>query len=465
MNKAMLVLLPLLLPALARACDTADADSLVRYETAWVADDAASPLVFLLPSGAYAAYSATTTPAAPPTPPAGWTPANPPTPATPRYSTWSYSTTPPAPTPAPAPRAVRTPRPAPTPRAAAAPGEGDETVKKSVPARGNAVVIVHNPNGSIRLIGWSRPEVAISCTLDRSMTRLRASGLDDSSEIRIEVEPRGGQFGPGMLVFPTPGGSGSAGVRRPVTAQDRERLKALAELDRLKASAPSRPSRESASGEEDEEDAFSGPGAPEADLEVYVPRLARLTVETFGADVNTSGLVGTVDVSSLSGDMQLEGQFRRIDAECVSCEIEAGSTSEAFKASTVSGNITLALAKGYVELNTVSGDVDLTGRQVTQASFTSVSGNIAYKGDVVKDGALYFETHSGAIDLRLTPNLGAEFDLSSITGEVSSDLPVRESQPLGNRGGRQFRFTTGAGGARISAKSFGGDITVTTRKP
>lgn len=469
---ALLLLLPLLAlsplsGARAHACDDAPADTVALIEAggralraAGLALEAVAPV--WLAAGALAATTTPPTPAAEPAP----RPARPPRP----------STTPPTPATAPTPRtgswtySYSTP----TPAAAPTPGDdADDTIKKTVPARANAVVIVHNPNGSIRLIGWARPEVAISCTLDRSVTRLRASGLDDSSEIRIEVEPKGGLFGPGVIVLPPTGAVGPRGIRAPQTAQERQKereaqrkqMRSLAELDRLKALSVSRESKESPEGAEDELDALSGPGAPDADLEVYVPRLARLTVETFGADVNTSGLAGTVDVSSLSGDMQLEGQFRRIDAECVTCEIEAGSTSEAFKASTVSGNITLALAKGYVELNTVSGDVDLTGRQLSQGSFTSVSGNLLYKGDVMKDGALYFETHNGAIDLQLTPNLGAEFDLSSITGEVSSDLPARQPGSPGGRDARQFRFTTGAGGARISAKSFGGDITVTTHKP
>lgn len=480
---ALLLLLPLLglsplAAARAHACDDAPVDTVAILDAsgralraAGLALEAVAPV--WLAAGALAATPPT--PAAEPaprparTPRPSTTPPTPPAAPAPRSGSWTYSYSTPTPAAAPTPATPGTP---------AMPGaDADDTIKKTVPARANAVVIVHNPNGSIRLIGWARPEVAISCTLDRSVTRLRASGLDDSSEIRIEVEPKGGMFGPGVFVLPAPGGVGPRGAQPPQTVKElqkqrakereaqRKQLRSLAELDRLKAQSVSRESKESAEGEEDELDALSGPGSPEADLEVYVPRLARLTVETFGADVNTSGLAGTVDVSSLSGDMQLEGQFRRIDAECVTCEIEAGSTSEAFKASTVSGNITLALARGYVELNTVSGDVDLTGRQLSQGSFTSVSGNLLYKGDVMKDGALYFETHNGAIDLKLTPNVGAEFDLSSITGEVSSDLPARQPGSPGGRDARQFRFTTGAGGARISAKSFGGDITVTTHKP
>lgn len=360
-------------------------------------------------------------------------------------------------------------------------GEPDEqTLKKVVPARRDALIVVQNGNGSIRLIGWSRPEVAIHCTLDRNLTVLRASGRLDSSEIRIEVEPRARLYqivphdgqqpvviegkklkswswstgesrsGPGVpppaptppapRTPPTPPTPSSAPTPRPTPAP--------------------RPTDDSEDSKDSEDSVDIGPLAPEADLEIYVPRTARLNLETFGADVTTENLEGTIDINSLQGNLQLGGRFRRVDAECVSCDMEIGPVLEALRVSNITGNVSALRLTGVAEISTVSGDMDLAAQSLGTGTFSSINGNIQFNGSVSRDGALFFETHDGSVNVGIPRGLCAEFDLTTILGELSTDMTARQAEESTRRDGRRVRFVTCGGGSRISAKSFSGDITV-----
>lgn len=365
--------------------------------------------------------------------------------------------------------------------------EGEpETIRKVVPARRDALIIIQNGNGSIRVVGWSRPEVAINCTLDRSIALLRASGQADSSEIRIEVGPRtrllqflpssGGEAAPVIIDSrrlkgrtapgsPSPGVPGPyptpAPTPRPPTPSAHPGYPGHTPHPTPHAAPTPAPEAAPEEDPEDPEDAgVIGPWAPEAELEVYVPRHARLNLETFGADVVTEALEGTIDLNSLQGDMQLGGRFRRVDAECLNCDMEIGPVLEALRISNVTGNVAVERVSGVAEISTVSGDVDVTAPGLTTGTFSSISGNLSFTGSVLKNGALFFETHSGTIDMNLPRGSGAEFDLSTFMGELATNIDARQSEESTRRGGRQVRFITGGGGSRISVKSFNGDITI-----
>ena len=68
----------------------------------------------------------------------------------------------------------------------------------------------------------------------------------------------------------------------------------------------------------------------------------------------------------------------------------------------------------------------------------------------------YAQTHSGNIELRLPPTLGADLELSAPAGGMKSEFTLRgKPGPSGT-----LRTTIGDGGAAITARTFRGQISL-----
>lgn len=145
---------------------------------------------------------------------------------------------------------------------------------------------------------------------------------------------------------------------------------------------------------------------------LIIPNRIRLVVEQVnfgGGDFEISNHGGEIEVQSKTADIRLS-------------------------------NIT-----GPVTASSTSGDVEITFSQLSQANPTSIS------------------LVSGFIDITLPADTGANFNLSSISGEVYTDLDInlqgRENNNM-NRlgGGGQIIGTLNGGGIEVGLKSISGDI-------
>jgi len=120
----------------------------------------------------------------------------------------------------------------------------------------------------------------------------------------------------------------------------------------------------------------------------------------------------------------------------------------------VSGSVEVASMRGRAEVSTVSGGIRLTGRQLA-GSFQSVSGSIFVSGDLARDGTTTIESHSGTVEVRLAPPLSVAGDVTTFSGTITNDIPgvriTRQSR-------REQRFTVGRGEARLSIRTFSGDV-------
>jgi hypothetical protein len=90
----------------------------------------------------------------------------------------------------------------------------------------------------------------------------------------------------------------------------------------------------------------------------------------------------------------------------------------------------------------------------------SVSGGISFKSGLAHGGSFTFESHSGDIELRLSPSADAALDLTAVEGRVVneySDQPVRAGR---NGKGQVLSLFRGQGSADVVARTFKGTITV-----
>jgi DUF4097 and DUF4098 domain-containing protein YvlB len=115
----------------------------------------------------------------------------------------------------------------------------------------------------------------------------------------------------------------------------------------------------------------------------------------------------------------------------------------------------------------VSGDVTVTDVRA-DVNATTVSGDVAVQPG---GSAVTATTVSGDVRVALDVNGGAEFDVSTVSGRIQSDLPMTttslaagpDGRPIFRGGPKSFHATIGGGGPEIRATTVSGDVTVRRR--
>jgi hypothetical protein len=202
----------------------------------------------------------------------------------------------------------------------------------------------------------------------------------------------------------------------------------------------------------------SGAG-PGSNLEVSLPKGARLWVKTVSASVEVIGVEGEVDLISVSGGLTIHGAPRVLTAETIDGLVISEGARGVQRLRTGGGSITVRASEGDITATSVGGGVDAFVERLDRGRFESVTGPVLFAGAVAPGGSLEAETHSADVTLRLVGNVDAEFLLTSVGGVVYNKLIPKGSGPL--KGGKPLSFTIGTGAAQISARSFKGAVIVT----
>ncbi len=191
-----------------------------------------------------------------------------------------------------------------------------------------------------------------------------------------------------------------------------------------------------------------------ATLEVHVPRRARVSVSGAAVSLDADGFEGDLDFRTAEGRLHLEGAPRSVTAETLDGNVEVAGAAPSLRIRTAGGTVVLRGVRGDVNVSTVSGPILIGGARLDRARFETVSGEISYKGSITPGGTLDAQTHSGNIELRLPPTLGADLDLSAPAGGIRSEFTL----PSAARG--SVRTSIGDGGAAITARTFSGHISL-----
>ena len=181
-------------------------------------------------------------------------------------------------------------------------------------------------------------------------------------------------------------------------------------------------------------------GDGSAHLQVWVPKGSSVEAAGVSADVAAKGISGSVEVGSVSGDVKASGISGELVAECVSGGVEVEASGRSLRCETVSGRL------------------QVTGGSPERVQLQSVSGGINYTGSLARTGQLTAETVSGDVELALPSSFSADFDVSTFSGAIRSDLStpanVQEEGPVG----KKAAFTTGSGDAHVKVETFSGSV-------
>jgi hypothetical protein len=201
-----------------------------------------------------------------------------------------------------------------------------------------------------------------------------------------------------------------------------------------------------------------GGGGDDTHSDVTVPSGTRVVMRTTSGDVATTDVRGEVEAHTTSGDLRIEGAAGRTLFETVSGSVEARNLTGPVRGNAVSGDVRVDRVAGDVEIETVSGQVLVNQARSTFVRLESTSGDLDFAGALERAGRYEMNSHSGTITLALPSDVGAQVSIETFSGDLDTAFPLTLTPNAGHGRPRQFEFTLGGGGARVTAESFSGDI-------
>jgi len=198
-------------------------------------------------------------------------------------------------------------------------------------------------------------------------------------------------------------------------------------------------------------------------LELRVPALARVWIKAGSADVEASGVTGGLDLNIVGGSVKVSGAPRELIVESMDGAVAVNATPEFARLKTATGDIQIQGGGEDVSATTVSGAIRASDGTFQRGRFESVTGPITFAGDLARRGDARFDSHSGAIELRLARRADVEIDASTVTGTIENAWS--STRPGVGREGRGMELGTSSGmsGARVSIRSFKGNVRLVGR--
>ncbi len=204
-----------------------------------------------------------------------------------------------------------------------------------------------------------------------------------------------------------------------------------------------------------------GPSA--GSLEVRVPLNTRLWAKASNASIEVSGVTGGLDLNVVSGSVTVTGSPSELSIESMDGNVTVAGSPAWARLKTAAGDISVRGGSDDAAFTTVSGNIRVGGGPLDRARFESVTGGIEFAGDVARGAAISFDTHSGAIDLRLEPRVNAELDAASVAGGIENQLSRKQAEPGRDGRGATLITSYGQGGARMVVRTYKGSIRLTGR--
>jgi hypothetical protein len=179
------------------------------------------------------------------------------------------------------------------------------------------------------------------------------------------------------------------------------------------------------------------------EVTVTTPPGARCTVRTASADVSCVGELSALEAGTASGDVTVASVSGPAAVTTANGDVWLENAAGPAAVRTASGNVRLRRAGGDVAVATASGDVHI-GTAGGSAGVQTASGDIQIGS--VSAGEANVKTVSGDTSVGVARGAQVYLDLSSLTGDISSQLEE-----------------TGGGesvGLRVICRSVSGDIQI-----
>ncbi|MGH8279063.1 MAG: DUF4097 family beta strand repeat-containing protein [Gammaproteobacteria bacterium] len=205
-----------------------------------------------------------------------------------------------------------------------------------------------------------------------------------------------------------------------------------------------------------------GGGNSQADLTVQVPAASRLIVNTVSAGIDADGLNGSGHLESVSGDVTLNSRDTDAELKSVSGDVTVTGSAKGAHVSgrSVSGDVRISGIDGNVDAGSISGAVNVSGSRIDRAKLNSTSGNVNFTAALAPSGNYDFNSTSGNLTLSFSAKPDARFDIYTFSGDIDNNFGPKAQRTSEYGPGRELHFSSGAGGAQVSAHTLSGNITL-----
>ena len=200
-----------------------------------------------------------------------------------------------------------------------------------------------------------------------------------------------------------------------------------------------------------------------SDLEVLVPAGSSVSVEGFQATITVAGVTGSVSAETVNGSITQSGSAKGVELQSVNGAIEVTKASGRIQAEAVNGTVTVRDASGELEASTVNGKLLVTGGSFERAALESVAGGVRFEAGLSARATLSVESVSGTVELFLPAAIGAEFSVSTFSGEITNELGPAAEKSSRWTPEKKLSFTTGSGGARVTVETLSGAVSIRKR--
>ena len=171
-----------------------------------------------------------------------------------------------------------------------------------------------------------------------------------------------------------------------------------------------------------------------------VPRRIGLSVKSVSGWLKVGDIDGLTDVGSISGSVDIGNVGGKLQVSSVSGNLGVGNVGAEARINSISGNLRLGQVNGTLDASSISGGLN--------ATLVSLSPQ-----------GIQIKSVSGSIELGFKSDVNADFNASSVSGQVYFDVPnvIRDSET----NSPNVRARIGAGGIPITIFSVSGNIRLT----
>lgn len=190
-------------------------------------------------------------------------------------------------------------------------------------------------------------------------------------------------------------------------------------------------------------------------FEIKVPAEFSTNINTSGGDIMIGEIRGSNQLRTSGGDVWVKNTDGVLKVNTSGGEINLDSNSGQMDIETSGGDIKARDFKGDISASTSGGDIYLKGSESKIFAETS-GGDITLEYTGVNKG-IDLETSGGDIKMKLPQDFNASAYLHTSGGEIECELAANKAKKISSS---RFEADLNNGGASLTAKTSGGDISV-----
>jgi hypothetical protein len=198
-------------------------------------------------------------------------------------------------------------------------------------------------------------------------------------------------------------------------------------------------------------------------IEMHVPLGATVWAKAGNATMDVSGVRGGLDLNLVGGSITVTGNPRELNVESMDGAVQVDGSPGWMRVKTATGDITVRGSSPDAGFTTVGGTIALRDGSYERVRIEAVTGGVTFAGSLARAGSLTIDSHSGTIDLQLSPKASLDVDATTIAGTIINSVTSRRPTPGREGRGEELTLNLGTGDARATLRSFKGNIRLTYR--